>query len=118
MKFTETNALWNETNVDRLKADLLKNYDRFSRPENYNVATQLMVAMTVIHMDLDETRGVLETHAWMRMNWSDSKLKWDPAQYDGIKELKLNADEVGIYFNGVSIFCLISFIPIRYGNQT
>lgn len=45
-------------------------------------------------MELDETLGILETHAWLRMNWSDSKMKWDPKDYQDIKQLNVQADEV------------------------
>jgi Neurotransmitter-gated ion-channel ligand binding domain len=88
--------LWNETNVDKLKAELLENYDRFNRPEHIQVPTQCHLGITVIHMELDETRGVLETHAWMKMNWSDSKLKWDTKAHGDIYQLNVAADEVRV----------------------
>lgn len=80
--------------MDKLKADLLSGYDKLTRPENNAVITQCNVGLTVIYMELDETKGVLETHAWMRLNWTDSKLKWDPKNYDNIKQLNVHADEV------------------------
>lgn len=89
-----SNKLWNATNVDKLKVDLLSGYDRLTRPENYGTVTECWVGLTVIQMELDETRGVLETHAWMRMNWTDSKMKWDPKNYADIKQLNVHADEV------------------------
>lgn len=49
------------------------------------------------NIDLDETKGTLSTHAWMKMNWSDSKLSWDNASYGGIDSLHLTADEVRNY---------------------
>lgn len=83
--------------MDKLKADLLKDYDRLTRPENSEVATKCWLALTVIHMDLDEKEGVLETHAWLKMNWTDSKLKWDPKKYSDITTFNIHADEV-IFF--------------------
>lgn len=47
-------------------------------------------------MELDETRGVLTTHGWLKMNWTDSKLKWSNASYGGISEIRVQADEVSI----------------------
>lgn len=90
--------MWNETNVDKLKSDLLKNYDRFNRPEDFATVTKCFISLTVIHMELDETRGVLETHGWVKMNWTDSKLKWDPSAYGGISHLHMAADEVSNLF--------------------
>jgi hypothetical protein len=50
--------------------------------------------MAVLHMEIIESQSVLETHAWLRMNWTDVKMKWDPAQYNGISNLRLSADDV------------------------
>jgi len=86
--------LWNDTAIEHLKRDLLKGYDRFIRPEVHNKAIKLQIALTLIHIDLDETRGVLTTHGWLKMNWTDRKLSWDNRSYDGIKDLHVSADEV------------------------
>lgn len=80
--------------MDRLKKDLLVDYDRLTRPASYDTPTDCWIGLTVINMELDETKGVLETHAWMRLNWSDPKMTWDPSQYGGVKQLNLAADEV------------------------
>lgn len=84
----------NATNIDKLKKDLLTNYDRLTRPEQYKTKTLCHAGLALIHLDLDETRGVLTSHVWMRMNWSDSKLTWDNRSYDGISELHFSADEI------------------------
>lgn len=88
------NILWNQTNVDRLKKDLLKDYDVNARPEHYMTTTKCNISITLINVDLDETRGVLTSHAWMKMVWTDSKLTWDNASYGGIDDLHVAADEV------------------------
>lgn len=98
------------TDVDRLKKDLLEDYDPLTRPSNAKDANSLHVSITLINIDLDEKRGVLTTHAWLKMNWSDVKLSWDPKAYDGIQEMRVGADEVnkrefhvGSLINGNSI---------------
>jgi Neurotransmitter-gated ion-channel ligand binding domain len=85
---------WNETDVDKLKADLLKGYDRLTRPAQFKEKTFCEIGVTLININLDETRGVLTSHAWLRMNWSDSKLSWDNESYGGIASLHVTADEV------------------------
>ena len=92
------NKFWNETNIDKLKGELLQDYDRLNRPENFETPTQCWLGLTIIHMELDETKGVLETHAWMRMNWSDSKLKWDPSKNSNITQINVQPDEVRARF--------------------
>lgn len=79
--------------MDKLKQELLKDYDKHSRPEQYEKATYCELSMTLIHMELDETRGVLTSHAWLKMNWSDSKLSWD-SNSNGMTDLHVAADEV------------------------
>ena len=44
---------------------------------------QVDVGMAVIHLDLDERHSVLDIDSWMRFNWTDENLKWDPADYEG-----------------------------------
>lgn len=88
------NKLWNATDLDILKQDLLHDYDPIMRPSDSKGSNSLHVGMTLINIDLDENRGVLTSHAWLKMNWSDSKLQWKPADYNGIDHLRIGADEV------------------------
>lgn len=85
-------SAWNETDVDILKKSLFKNYDVLTRPENFQTVTNCHVTMTLINIDFDETRGVLTSHAWLKMNWTDSKLSWDKQMYN-ISELRVQSDE-------------------------
>jgi hypothetical protein len=91
--FQDSNETTKQTDVDKLKELLLKGYSKNTRPENNGVATRCDIGMTMIHMDLDESKGVLTSHAWLKMNWTDSKLSWDNATY-GFSELHVGADEV------------------------
>lgn len=91
--------MWNQTNVDRLKHDLLENYNTLTRPENHNKVTRCTLGLTIIHIALDEARSVLTTHAWARMNWTDSKISWDNKSYDGISEIRVTADEARLSEN-------------------
>lgn len=96
---------------------MLTNYDRLTRPENQNKATRCNVALTIIHMQMDEARGVLTTHAWLKMNWTDSKMSWDNNSYDGISEIRVTADEarLNVHFTLHFIDNIINLL-IRFGN--
>jgi Neurotransmitter-gated ion-channel ligand binding domain len=87
-------SAWNKTDVDILKEALLKDYDKNTRPAQYKEKTNCHITMTLINIDLDEKRSVLTSHAWLKMNWSDTKLTWDNESYNGISELRVTADEV------------------------
>ena len=45
-------------------------------------------------MELHETKGILETHAWIKLKWTDNKLKWNISDYDNITHFHVSADEV------------------------
>lgn len=85
----------NKTDIYRLRQELLKDYDKNARPTDSNLKTQCNVGLTLLHIDLDETRGILTSHTWIRMNWSDPLLAWDNASYPGIEVVHFQADEVG-----------------------
>lgn len=104
------NKLWNATDLDILKQDLLHDYDPIMRPSDSKASNSLHVGMTLINIDLDENRGVLTSHAWLKMNWSDSKLQWKPEDYNGIDHLRIGADEVNLLNFGADIRELIFII--------
>ena len=92
--FIDSNTLWNDTATDRLRHDLFKNYDTAARPEHFSVATKVKIALTIIHINLDETKGVLSTHTWLKMNWTDSKLSWNPSDYENLATLHVRPSDV------------------------
>ncbi|CRK86397.1 CLUMA_CG000057, isoform A [Clunio marinus] len=87
-------ALWNDTDVDRLRHELLKDYDINARPENNGDVTNCTVELSLINLEMDEERGVMLSHIWIHLNWTDNKLKWDNDKYPGIKSVHVAADEV------------------------
>ena len=50
--------------------------------------------MAVIHLDLDERRSVLDIDSWMRFNWTDQYLTWDPKHYAGVNQIHLGGEEI------------------------
>jgi hypothetical protein len=57
-------------------------------------AVVVQLGMAVIHFDIDERRSVLSVDAWMRMAWNDNHLKWDPAEFDGLKQIHFGEHEI------------------------
>ncbi|KAB0791322.1 hypothetical protein PPYR_03122 [Photinus pyralis] len=86
--------LWNETHVDRLKKDLLQNYDRFLRPEHSNDPTQLKIALTILHLEIDEAKSTIMLDSWLTLEWTDSKLRWNEKDYGGLTQIKVADHEV------------------------
>ena len=87
----------------RLRADLLAGYDKevpptsTRLPENGTVYSE---AGTDVEMQIrffkvitvDASQGVMQLKVWLRMYWTDTRLSWDPAEYDNITFTSLWAD--------------------------
>ncbi|KAK4878685.1 hypothetical protein RN001_011191 [Aquatica leii] len=103
---TSTKPIWNDTHMDKLKKDLLLNYDRFVRPENHNNVTEIMISLTVLRLETDEARSVVIVDGWINLAWSDSKLKWNEEDYGRLAAIRIADHEVwqpDIYlYNSVS----------------
>lgn len=65
--FSVTKPIWNATNADKLKRDLLMTYDKFLRPTEHFNKTTVTLELSFLHLDLDEAESVLHAHCWTRM---------------------------------------------------
>jgi len=79
----------------RLKKMLLKDYDKKIHPvKDWTKPVKVDVGMAVIHLDLDERRSVLDIDSWMRFNWTDQYLTWNPKLYAGVDQIHLGGEEI------------------------
>lgn len=59
--------LWNATFTDKLRHDLLLNYDKFARPaQHYNV-TSLQFSVRFRHFDTNEFKSTINAYCWLQM---------------------------------------------------
>ncbi|CAF3840395.1 unnamed protein product [Rotaria sordida] len=64
----------------------MRNYDKRVRPV-YNATDVLNVAISLSVtqlIDVDEKRQIITTNVWLKHEWFDYRLKWNPALYDNI----------------------------------
>nr|QQH14667.1 nicotinic acetylcholine receptor alpha 9 subunit [Blattella germanica] len=85
---------WNATWTDRLKRDLLLNYDKFARPAQHTNTTTVRLGMTFRHIALDELKAIMTVQGWTRMTWTDEKLKWNESDYGGLGVLHVADHEI------------------------
>merc|ERR1719483_911016 len=87
----------NENAVSRLIDDLFddagynKDVVPMQKPadETTNVnAINIAVGLSVISMGLNPA-GILHASTWLRTSWSDYRLKWNPAHYEGLKSIRI-----------------------------
>jgi len=46
--------------------------------------------------ELDETTGVMTTSGWVDLSWNNPFLTWDPEEFEGIKEIRLQPKQVWV----------------------
>ncbi|XP_053694163.1 neuronal acetylcholine receptor subunit non-alpha-2-like [Sabethes cyaneus] len=84
---SDSRPIVTQTWVDKLKKDLLANYDRNLRPtQHYNV-TSVDLKMTIRHVDIDEETSIFSVYGWVKMNWLDLRMQWTPSDYGGLDSL-------------------------------
>lgn len=80
----------------RLMYDLFKNYNKFIRPSkdiNDTIAVGFQQAMIQV-ISISERDQLMKTNNWLRFEWTDFQLTWDPEDYGGIDVLRFPSDEV------------------------
>ncbi|KAK0050928.1 nicotinic acetylcholine receptor subunit type C [Biomphalaria pfeifferi] len=45
-------------------------------------------------LSVDERNQILTISVWLRQEWTDHRLKWDPAEYGGVKVLNIPSDQL------------------------
>uniref|UniRef100_A0A914ZTQ3 Neurotransmitter-gated ion-channel ligand-binding domain-containing protein n=1 Tax=Parascaris univalens TaxID=6257 RepID=A0A914ZTQ3_PARUN len=75
-----------EQNLIRLYRHLLNDYESDVRPSirhDLPINVTFSFSLTQI-IDVDERNQIITTNAWIRQNWVDYKLVWDPAEFDNV----------------------------------
>ena len=89
-------ATQNDTKT--LLADLLTDYDTNVRPvENQTEPVNVYLHMLIKSIqEFDEVKGMFAFVGGMYVTWTDSSMKWDPAQYGGLTEVTVHSKRVWV----------------------
>ncbi|XP_035385835.1 neuronal acetylcholine receptor subunit alpha-6 [Electrophorus electricus] len=96
---------------DRLFRRLFRRYNQFIRPvENVSdpVTVEFEVSISQL-VKVDEVNQIMETNLWLRHIWNDYKLRWLPAEFDGIEYIRVPSNKIWrpdivLYNNAVGDF--------------
>ncbi|XP_019613459.1 PREDICTED: neuronal acetylcholine receptor subunit alpha-4-like [Branchiostoma belcheri] len=91
-------AVEDEGHEVRLMQDLFADYNSFPRPVSnttHIVSVKFGLSLSQI-VGLNMKDQVMTTSVWLKQVWEDYKLKWDPAEYDGITRIKVPVDMIWI----------------------
>ncbi|XP_012934701.1 nicotinic acetylcholine receptor alpha 1 subunit isoform X1 [Aplysia californica] len=85
-------------NAKRLYDDLLRRsgYNKLIRPVGNNtdkLVVKLGIRLSQL-IDIDEKNQIMTTNVWLRQEWNDLGLRWNPKEYHGIQEFLVPSEEV------------------------
>ncbi|XP_072024036.1 neuronal acetylcholine receptor subunit alpha-6-like [Amphiura filiformis] len=103
-----------------LYSDLFVTYHKEVTPR-HDMATSVQVGLSLVSLVfIDEGNGLASAHAWLKLAWTDERLKWDPSSYDNITVMRVNTDHIWIpdieLYNGVSVTKLFDHKALLYSN--
>ncbi|XP_077988497.1 neuronal acetylcholine receptor subunit alpha-10-like [Glandiceps talaboti] len=78
--------------------DLMQNYNPFVRPSAlYSDTVDVVLTLSLAQiLDMDEVNQLLTTSVWMTQKWKDASLVWDPADYEGVDEVRIPTSMIWI----------------------
>nr|KAF6409372.1 cholinergic receptor nicotinic alpha 5 subunit [Rousettus aegyptiacus] len=81
---------------DSLFKDLLQDYERWVRPvEHLNDKIKIKFGLAISQLvDVDEKNQLMTTNVWLKQEWKDVKLRWNPDDYGGIKVIRVPSDSL------------------------
>ncbi|CAJ0944425.1 unnamed protein product, partial [Mesorhabditis belari] len=82
--------------VSQLLQNLMMNYNKNVRPvKNASDALTVYFGASLCRLiDVDEVNQVLTTSLWLEMQWTDSKLVWNPKDYGGTRKIHISSDQI------------------------
>ncbi|XP_058062845.1 5-hydroxytryptamine receptor 3A-like isoform X2 [Anopheles bellator] len=81
---------WTPTFADTLRKDILRDYDPTLRPSQYYNVTTVETGITLTHVEINELKSIFSVYGWMKFQWNDSRLAWEPMLYGNTTKLYLN----------------------------
>ncbi|CAL8243385.1 unnamed protein product [Lota lota] len=83
---------------DRLLNYLFRNYQKWVRPVEFlNGTVRVKFGLAISQLvDVDEKNQLMTTNVWMKQEWADIKLRWNPHDYLGITTIRVPSDMVWI----------------------
>jgi len=80
----------------RLYDDLLSNYNKLVRPvQNTTDPLTVRIKLKLSQLiDVNLKNQIMTTNLWVEQFWRDYKLKWDPQEYGGVRQLHVPSDHI------------------------
>uniref|UniRef100_A0A4W3GYK5 Cholinergic receptor, nicotinic, alpha 4b n=1 Tax=Callorhinchus milii TaxID=7868 RepID=A0A4W3GYK5_CALMI len=79
---------------ERLLKDLFVGYNRWSRPvANTSDAVLVLFGLSIAQLvDVDEKNQMMTTNVWVKQEWNDFKLRWDPLEFENVTSIRIPSE--------------------------
>ncbi|KAL0595824.1 Neuronal acetylcholine receptor subunit alpha-4 [Plecturocebus cupreus] len=79
---------------ERLLKKLFSGYNKWSRPvANISDVVLVRFGLSIAQLiDVDEKNQMMTTNVWVKQEWHDYKLCWDPADYENVTSIRIPSE--------------------------
>ncbi|NXM04927.1 ACHB3 protein, partial [Tyrannus savana] len=83
-------------NEDALLKHLFEGYQKWVRPvQNSNDTIKVFFGLKISQLvDVDEKNQLMTTNVWLKQEWMDHKLSWNPEEYGGITAIRVPSESL------------------------
>ncbi|XP_072120832.1 neuronal acetylcholine receptor subunit alpha-2-like [Mobula birostris] len=83
---------------ERLFKHLFTGYNRWSRPVANSSDTVIVnFGLSIAQLiDVDEKNQMMTTNVWLKQEWFDYKLTWDPGEFDNVTSIRVPSEMIWI----------------------
>ncbi|XP_043915085.1 neuronal acetylcholine receptor subunit beta-3-like [Protopterus annectens] len=81
---------------DKLLTKLFKDYQKWVRPvKSSNDTIEVKFGLKISQLvDVDEKNQLMTTNVWLRQEWTDNKLRWNPDNHGGITSIRVPSESI------------------------
>uniref|UniRef100_A0A668V3A1 Uncharacterized protein n=1 Tax=Oreochromis aureus TaxID=47969 RepID=A0A668V3A1_OREAU len=102
--------------LKRLLQNLFANYNKLSRPVRNTTDTVLVhFGLSIAQLiDVDEKNQMMTTNVWVKQEWNDYKLRWNPEDYENVTSIRIPSEiiwrpDIVLYNNADGDFAVTHF---------
>ncbi|XP_060796577.1 neuronal acetylcholine receptor subunit alpha-4b isoform X1 [Neoarius graeffei] len=79
---------------ERLLQVLFRRYNKLSRPvENISDVVLIHFGLSIAQLiDVDEKNQMMTTNVWVKQEWSDYKLRWNPEEFENVTSIRIPSE--------------------------
>uniref|UniRef100_A0A8C4RLR2 Cholinergic receptor, nicotinic, alpha 2a (neuronal) n=1 Tax=Erpetoichthys calabaricus TaxID=27687 RepID=A0A8C4RLR2_ERPCA len=83
---------------EQLFRDIFVGYNKWSRPvPNISDVVIVKFGLSIAQLiDVDEKNQMMTTNVWLKQEWNDYKLRWNPANYNNVTSIRVPSEMIWV----------------------